>query len=151
MNHLKLEQLPKKVQEAFHAALRAQKRAYAPFSNYRVGAALGIRGADEVIPGCNVENASFGATVCAERTALLSAIARNGVVDFDFLVVITQDDPPAVPCALCLQSLAEFCDPDLPIYLANPQEKIEKLSLRDLLPRPFSSRTLGSSTLSKKA
>lgn len=96
-----------------------------------------MSGRDHIIYGCNVENASFGATICAERNAMFSAVAEYGRVSFDFLMVVTEADPPAVPCALCLQVMAEFCAPQMPVHLATPGGVQRTVAFRDLLPEPF--------------
>lgn len=129
-----------RLQKALEAARQARDRAYAPYSNYPVGAALLLKGQEDPVPGCNVENATFGATICAERNALLSARARFGKFTPEAIVVVTQDDPPSVPCALCLQVIAEFSPLDLPIYLANQAGIQEETQLGALLPRPFVNR-----------
>ena len=116
------------------AATAARERAYAPYSGFRVGAAL--RCADgTVVAGCNVENRSYGLAVCAERTAVAAAVA-GGRRDFVAAVVVTDAAPPAPPCGLCRETLAEFCD-DLPILLVSTSgERIEE-RLATLLPRRF--------------
>ena len=123
----------------WRAARRARENAYAPYSRYRVGASVKARGADEIYIGCNVENASYGATVCAERVAVFAMIAAGGA-EPEMMALVTDGDPPAVPCALCLQVLAEFGAPDLPIVLGTPEGIRETVALRDLLPRPFGGR-----------
>ena len=126
--------MSEELDKALETAIRAKTNAYAPYSKFHVGAALQAGG--NLIPGCNVENASYGAAICAERTAIVSAVAA-GHTDFDFIVVATDDDPPAVPCALCLQVMAEFCPPDFSIHLANRNGIQRSLVLKDLLPEPF--------------
>jgi len=121
------------------AAAEARLRAYAPYSGFQVGAAFWLGPDEALYTGANVENASYGATVCAERTALLSLVKDLGPRTPRVLVVVTQADPPSSPCALCLQVMAEFCDDDLEIYLATPEKLLEKWELRGLLPRPFRS------------
>jgi len=124
------------LQKAFEAALSARTNAHAPYSNFQVGAALvDIEG--NIYSGCNVENASFGATVCAERTALLSSVAQKGKLKYQFIVVVCNTDPVTVPCALCLQVLSEFVAGDFPVYLANLKEIKREVRFRDLLPMPF--------------
>ncbi len=127
-----------RVQEAFTAAVKARENAYAPYSGFKVGAALAVRGLSKLYPGCNVENASYGGTLCAERTAMFSAVAENGKVPFEFCVVVTDTEFATPPCALCLQVFSEFCPPDFPIYLGTVKEGIQKkLLLKELLPIPF--------------
>ncbi len=124
------------VNTTFLAACRARENAYAPYSNYRVGAALGLKNSEECISGCNVENASYGATICAERTALCRAVAEKGpAVAFDHLVLVTQS--PAPPCGMCLQVLSEFVPGEFPIYLATPEGIQQSLTLNDFLPIRF--------------
>ena len=126
-----------KLDKAFEIAAHARENAYAPYSGFMVGAALAVKNSEKIFPGCNVENASYGGTICAERTAIVSAIASGGKVDFDFCVVVTGSEPASVPCALCLQVFSEFCPPDFPIYLATPKRIEKKVLLKDLLPVPF--------------
>jgi homotetrameric cytidine deaminase len=127
------------IQESLAAATAAREHAHAPYSHFRVGAAVRVSGTGETISACNVENASYGATVCAERNAIFATVARFGHVAIDHLVIVTDDDPPAVPCALCLQVLQEFCPPELPIYLASLTGIQRTFTLGELLPYPFSS------------
>ncbi len=119
-------------EELFQLAADVRRRAYAPYSQYCVGAAL--RGANgQIYAGCNVENVTYGLTVCAERVALVAAIA-DGERHFTELLVLTADAAP--PCGACLQVLAEFSS-DLPILLANEQGIVRRTSLRELLPAVF--------------
>lgn len=129
-----LSQLPE-VQIAFEKAKAVWPHAYAKYSKYHVTAALKVKGRDELILGVNVENASFGATICAERTAFVSARAQMGDFEPEFIVVLTADG--AGPCGLCLQVLSEFAGPDFPIYLGTPDGLTEKLEFRQLLKKPF--------------
>lgn len=127
------------LEESFKKAKQARNRAHAPYSNFRVGVALKLAGHDKIYCGCNVENASFGATVCAERVAIFSAIAAKGKVPFDYMVLVTDMEPFAVPCGICLQVISEFANPEFPIYLSNLSGVQEKVMLGDLLPRAFTS------------
>jgi cytidine deaminase len=127
------EQDPK-IKEAFTAASKARDNAYAPYSKFRVGAAI-VLPSGEVIGGCNVENASYGATICAERNAFLAAVAKHGKIKPTALVLVTE--PEATPCGVCLQVMAEFCSPDFPIFVATPAGFKNKFALKDFLPHPF--------------
>ena len=120
------------LEEAFHSALQVRNNAYAPYSHYQVGASV-VTGSGNIYAGCNVENASYGATICAERNAVLQAVAAEGSGDFRLLVVVTDSQPPAPPCALCLQVLAEFCEPDLPVYLMDLQGHSVCYTFKELL------------------
>ena len=114
-----------------------RQHSHSPYSRFRVGAALKLKGQAELILGTNVENASFGATLCAERVALTSAVARFGRIDPEFLVVATGEKQATVPCALCLQVLAEWVDDDFPIHLGNGRGLQRVVRFKDLLPEAF--------------
>lgn len=129
--------MEKIVQEAFEVALNARANAHAPYSKFQVGAAIKVKGDDTIYPGCNVENASYGATVCAERNAIMSSVARKGKIEIEFIVVVCDTDPVTVPCALCLQVINEFAKGDTPIYLGNLKEIKKTVTFKDLLPMPF--------------
>jgi homotetrameric cytidine deaminase len=131
-----MQMISPSVQTTFLAACEARKHAYAPYSAYHVGAALCLKNDNTRVAGCNVENASYGATICAERTAVCRAVAEKGPgVKFDHLVLVTQ--APAPPCGMCLQVLSEFVDGDFPIYLATPDGIQQSLTLNDFLPCRF--------------
>lgn len=121
-------------QTLFDAALTARTRAFAPFSQFRVGAAL-LDSAGHVHTGCNVENATYGLTMCAERVALFKAISE-GAREFRRIVVAADTDPLTPPCGSCRQILWEFCG-NIEIILINPRGMEETLHLKDLFPRPF--------------
>jgi cytidine deaminase len=121
------------------AARAARERAVAPFSNFKVGAALLTKGG-RVYGGCNVENASYGLTVCAERVALLKALSE-GERDFDMIAVVADTADPTPPCGPCRQLLWEYCG-DIPVVLANLHETKGRHQMRDLLPHPFDARLL---------
>ena len=121
--------------EAYKRALKAQKNAHAPYSSYQVGSCVKI--GEDYFSGCNVENASYGGTVCAERTAILSSIAALGKQKYDFIVVVTNDTPAAPPCAFCLQVMSEFFQSDTPVFLANQNGIEKKYLFNDLLPVRF--------------
>jgi cytidine deaminase len=122
------------------AATAARARAYAPYSRFLVGAAL--LGADGAIyAGCNVENASYGLTICAERNAFFAAVAA-GQRAFAALVVVTDAAPPATPCGACRQVLRELA-PRLPILTANLAGQRSETTLAELLPDSFGPEALG--------
>ncbi|MEK7867736.1 MAG: cytidine deaminase [Planctomycetota bacterium] len=116
------------------AAARAQKRAYCPYSGYRVGAAL-LDARGRVFPGCNVENASYSATTCAERVALGAAVAA-GSRRFRAIAIVTSGKDLASPCGVCRQALSEF-SPDLVILISDGARRFERTTLAELLPRQF--------------
>ena len=117
-------------------AKTASKYAYAPYSKYRVGAAL-LTSDGTVFPGCNIENSSYGLTICAERTAMFSAIAA-GKRKFKALAIVSTGKKPPSPCGACRQVLAEFCG-NIPVYFAsaNDLKKFRCIPSADLLPESF--------------
>ena len=125
--------------KAFEEAKRARQRAHAPYSKFQVGAAL-VTKDGQIYSGCNVENSSYGGTVCAERTAFYNMVANQGKQEVDFIVLVT--DPLAVPCALCLQIMSEFCQPDFAIHLAEPTGIQKKVLFSDMLPTRFDPKSL---------
>src|ERR1035438_7911683 len=116
------------------AATHARTNAHAPFSKFRVGAA--VEDADgRIHTGCNVENATYGLTICAERVAIFKAISE-GARKFTRVVVAADTDTLTPPCGACRQILWEFCG-DVELTLVNPRGKTETFQLKDLFPRPF--------------
>ena len=118
----------------YDAARAARDKAYAPYSKFKVGAAL-LLADGRIQPGCNVENRTFGLTVCGERTAIAAAVAQ-GCREFLAIAVVTDTSPPAVPCGLCLEMMNEFCR-DLPVLVGNLQGERKLYRLRELHPTPF--------------
>ena len=121
------------------AARAARRRAYAPYSRFQVGAA--VRAGGRVFEGCNVENASYGLTVCAERNAV-GAMVAAGVRRLEAVAVASATVPPTPPCGMCLQTLAEFAGPDLPVTLAGARGARVETTLGALLPQAFTKRFL---------
>lgn len=125
--------------ELMELAKEARQNAYCKYSNFYVGAALLAR-SGKIYLGCNIENASFTPTNCAERTAFFSAIAA-GEREFEAIAVCgaKNDIPPTVcmPCGVCRQVMAEFCSQDFPVYVMGENEKINKFTLGELLPSAF--------------
>lgn len=124
-------------EQLMESARSMRERAYAPYSKFPVGAALLLKDGT-VINGVNVENVSFGATNCAERTAIFTAIA-NGYKKGDLQAIAVAGDTADFlpPCSICRQVLAEFCLPEMPVYLTNEKKEILELTLKDLLPYAF--------------
>ena len=120
-------------------AKQARENAHAPFSNFRVGAALRAT-SGRVFGGCNVENATYGLTVCAERVAIFKAISE-GERGFDTIVVVTDTETLTPPCGACRQIIWEFCG-DVEVVMANLKGKVERERAGKLLPRPFDSSHL---------
>jgi cytidine deaminase len=125
--------------QAWKLACETRLRAHAPYSKFLVGAALVLEG-NELIGGCNVENASYGGTVCAERTALFAAIAQKGKIKPIAMVLVTE--PAEVPCGICLQAMVEFMPFDAPIYLSDTKGVQKSFELKELLPHTFSAESL---------
>jgi cytidine deaminase len=116
------------------AARIARERALARYSGFKVGAALLTRGG-VIYSGCNVENASYGLTMCAERVALLKALSE-GDRDFAMIAVVADTDAPTPPCGPCRQLLWEYCG-DIPVIMANLTRVSAEHQMRELLPMPF--------------
>ena len=121
-------------QKLLNAALSARERAYAPYSKFLVGAAV-LAKSGKIYTGCNIENASYGLTVCAERNALFSAVGA-GEREFIALCVVGDTEAPISPCGACRQVMAEFKVPC--IILANLKGDVKEYTLEELLPYGFS-------------
>src|SRR5713226_9107294 len=116
------------------AAKQARENAHAPYSNFRVGAAL-LAKSGRVYTGCNVENATYGLTACAERVAIFKAMSE-GERGFDAISVVTDTDTLTPPCGACRQLIWEFCG-DVPVIMANLKGKVEIIQMKKLFPKPF--------------
>ena len=128
------------VKNMLRMANEARDRAYAPYSNFRVGACLkGATGAYYL--GCNIENAAYSPSNCAERTAMFKAV-YEGERQFDAIAIVWDGENPAVPCGVCRQVLAEFCDPEMPVICANRKGEYKLVAMGDLLPDAFLPRDL---------
>jgi cytidine deaminase len=130
---------PKGLEALAGLALEARKRAHAPFSKFKVGAALRTR-SGEVILGCNVESSSYGLTMCAERVAVFKAVSE-GLEDFDAVAVVADSMRPTAPCGACRQILWETCG-DIWVHLVDLSGKTVTRRMSQLLPLPFDSRNL---------
>ncbi len=141
--------VPASVTKAHAAARKVRESAHAPYSKFKVGAAL-ISASGELFTGCNVENASYGGTVCAERVAILKAVSE-GALEFADIVVVTEGAAPAFPCALCLQVMAEFFSPKTKIWIADPKAVSSVHTFSELLPVPFGPKQLALGKSKKKS
>lgn len=121
-------------------AIKARDKAYAPYSNFKVGAAL-LTATGAVFHGCNIENASYSLANCAERTALFHAYAQ-GALEFTALAVVADTQHPVPPCGACRQVMSELCEPDMKVILANIQGKVKVTTVQQLLPGSFSAEDL---------
>lgn len=126
-------------QKLIEAATKARERAYAPYSNFQVGAAVESESGDIYI-GCNVESASYGLTVCAERVAIWKGISC-GETRFTQIAVVVDTEDLTPPCGVCRQIIWEFCG-DVPVILSNLHGKTEMIMMSELLPRAFDSKFL---------
>ena len=126
--------VPQSLAGAVDAARQAASRAYSPYSSFPVGAAL-VTKSGRVFTGCNVENASYGLTICAERTAIFKAISE-GECDFERIIIYTPTAGFTGPCGACRQVMAEFA-PDLEVVSVNQQGRIRRTNLERLLPDRF--------------
>jgi cytidine deaminase len=128
------------------AATAARERAFAPFSKFQVGAALEAPDGT-IVPGCNVESASYGLTMCAERVAIFRGVA-DGFRCFKRVAVVTDTDTPTPPCGACRQLLWEFA-PDAEVLLANLKGAVVKYTVRELIPGAFDAKQLSASQNTK--
>jgi cytidine deaminase len=128
------EPLDASLRELVERAARVRENAHAPYSRFRVGAALRTT-SGHVFAGCNVENASYGATSCAERSAIAAMVAA-GEREVAAIAVFTDADPPGMPCGICRQVLLEFGRPGTEIVAASPRD-LRRITLERLLPEPF--------------
>ena len=129
-------------QELIRTAFAAREKAYAPYSRFTVGAALEAKDG-RVFTGCNIENASFGPTICAERTAVAKAVSE-GHTDFVRIAIWGEGKDYCMPCGACRQMLYEFA-PDLTLLVAGQDHSFVKLTLRELLPHGFGPKSLSQS------
>lgn len=131
----------KTIQELITAAIEARKKSYSPYSHYQVGAAL-LSGDGQIITGCNIENAAYTPTNCAERTAFFKAVSE-GIRDFRAIAIVGSPEGDeltqyAYPCGVCRQVMMEFCRPsEFQIIVAESEEDYRVMTLQELLPEGF--------------
>ncbi|UOY91622.1 cytidine deaminase [Ectobacillus sp. JY-23] len=128
------------VQKLIAKAIEARNHAYVPYSNFKVGAAVLTKN-NTIFLGCNVENASYGLTNCAERTALFKAVS-DGETEIAAIAVVGDTEGPISPCGACRQVIAEFGEDHTPVILANLKGDYKVTSIQELLPGSFSSKDL---------
>ena len=122
------------------AAREIWEQAYVPYSKFRVGAAIKTK-SGKVYKGCNIENAAYPVTCCAERVAIFKAISE-GEREFTRLAVIADTDRPVPPCGSCRQVLSEFCDPNMEVEIANLKGDVKIMKMEELLPFSFTPKDL---------
>ncbi|MFS7003874.1 cytidine deaminase [Carnobacterium maltaromaticum] len=121
-------------------AILARDTAYVPYSKFKVGACI-VTTDDRMYTGCNIENASYGLSNCAERTAIFKAVS-TGERTFKHLVITGDTDGPIAPCGACRQVIAEFCSPEMPVTLCNLKGDIKITTVGELLPYAFTNKDL---------
>ena len=129
----------KQIEELIESATQVREMAYAPFSKFRVGAAVRTKNG-KIYTGCNVESASYGLTVCAERIAIWKAVSE-GEREFVRVSVVADTEELTPPCGVCRQIIWEFCG-DIPVTFANLKDKVETVQMSELLPRAFDTKFL---------
>lgn len=117
-------------------------QAYVPYSKFPVGAAL-LTKEGKVYKGCNIENAAYPVSCCAERTAIFKAVSE-GERDFEAIAVIANTSRPVPPCGSCRQVMSEFFDPEMTVYISNQNQEIKEVKVKDLLPFSFNQEDLES-------
>jgi cytidine deaminase len=124
--------------ELIESAKKALEKAYVPYSKFRVGAAV-LTKTGNVYTGCNVEIASFGATNCAERTAVWKAVSEEGRIEIEKIAIASDDDDYIFPCGICRQVMAEFADDDMKLLCTNKEGDYKAIRFGDILPNAFRS------------
>ncbi len=143
---LEVPLLQPQIQDLITAAIAAKKKSYSPYSHYQVGAAL-LTGDGQIVTGCNIENAAYGPTNCAERTAFFKAVSE-GIREFRAIAIVGSPEGDeltqyAYPCGVCRQVMMEFCDPEeFQIVVAKSQEDYKIMTLQALLPEGFGPENL---------
>lgn len=128
------------MEKLIEEAKAAMEKAYVPYSNFKVGAAL-LTVDGKIYQGCNIENAAYSVTNCAERTALFKAYSE-GERNFSMLAVVADTERPVPPCGACRQVISELCSKDTKVVLANLQGSIREYTVEELLPGAFSAEDL---------
>jgi cytidine deaminase len=127
------------LEQLIGSAKKVREKAYAPFSNFLVGAAVRTKDG-KIYTGCNVESASYGLTVCAERIAIWKAVSE-GEREFEHVAVVTDTEELTPPCGTCRQIIWEFCG-NIPVTFSNLKGKVETVMMKEILPRAFDTKFL---------
>lgn len=126
------------IQKAYELAKETRNNAYAKFSGFQVGAAIKVKGSDKLFTGCNVENSTYGLTICAERTSIVKLISElGGSPEIEYVVVVADTEDPTPPCGLCLQSINEFSTDSTKLYLSNLTGILKELDFKEAFPMGF--------------
>ena len=126
------------IQNGYEMAKQARQNSYSVYSHFAVGACLKVKNHEQVFTGCNVENSSFGATICAERTSLVKMVSElGGSQKIEWVVIVADTDTPTPPCGLCLQQLSDFVDAETQVYLGDLQALRLQIAFKDLIPYSF--------------
>lgn len=129
------------IQDLHALAVHARLASYSPYSKFKVGAAVLMKDGSR-FSGCNVENASYGGTICAERVAITNAISHLAQAKIQAVMVVTKDKNPWSPCGLCRQVIAEFAENDTVVYLGNTEKIVRSIKFKDLFPDSFGPKNL---------
>ena len=138
-------QLTDEIKRAFQLACEARERAYAPYTNWQVGACLKVKGQDELIIGNNVEDVTLRCGACAERTAIFNGLAKFKDPDFEYIVISSKEK--IYPCGVCLQMCLEVGHPDLKFYIGDTKEILEERTLKEMLPFAYVNKHLKSNII----
>lgn len=120
-------------------AYDVQKKAYAPYSGFFIGSAI-VDSAGNIFSGCNIENSSYGGTVCAERVAIWKGVSEKMKLPIKMIVVVSSEKEKWPPCGLCRQVMAEFCHPSTRVFFGNKRKEFRKMTFKELLPEAFSNK-----------
>lgn len=131
--------------ELIEAARRAHKNAYGRYSGFAVGAAIRLDDG-AIFAGCNVENASYGATICAERNAICASVAQGGARPIEEIVVVSDGEVPWPPCGMCRQFIAEFAAPDCTVHSLGVGDEVRSWHFNQLLPDSFGAADMNEAT-----
>ncbi len=132
-SQVKNQTLKAMIESAYHV----QKNAYAPYSKFHIGASI-LDANETIYNGCNVENSSYGGTVCAERVAIWKGVSDNMKLPLQAVVVVSSEKDKWPPCGLCRQVMAEFCAPNTVVFFGNNRKEFKKMLFKELLPEAFS-------------